>query len=55
MTGRTAVPFIFVDGKYVGGYDGGVSDEAPGIQDLAFKGKLLPMLDAAGVRKSPEA
>lgn len=48
LVGRTAVPFIFIDGKYVGGYDGGTSEEAPGIMDLAFKGTLIPKLQAAG-------
>jgi glutaredoxin 3 len=48
MVGRSSVPVVFIGGKYVGGYDGGVSDEAPGILDLAFKGTLRPKLEAAG-------
>ena len=46
--GRTSVPCIFVGGEYVGGYDGGVGEESPGIVDLAFQGKLIPKLEAAG-------
>lgn len=49
--GRTSVPGIFIDGKYVGGYDGGVSEEAPGIMELAFRGTLIPKLEAAGAKK----
>ena len=48
MVGRSSVPAIFIGGKYVGGYDGGVSDEAPGILDMAFKGTLRPMLEEVG-------
>ena len=46
--GRTSVPFIFIGGQYVGGYDGGTGDESPGIVDMAFKGKLRDMLKDAG-------
>ena len=49
--GRTSVPFIFVDGNYLGGYDGGINDDAPGIVDLAFKGTLRPKLIDAGAMK----
>ena len=49
QVGRSSVPMIFIGGKYVGGFDGGVSDEAPGIQTMAFQGKLRPALEAAGV------
>jgi glutaredoxin-related protein len=48
--GRSSVPMIFIGGNYVGGFDGGVSDEAPGIQNMAFKGTLRPALEAAGVK-----
>ena len=48
MVGRTSVPFVFVGGKYVGGFDGGISDEAPGLVDLAFKGELRDLLKDAG-------
>lgn len=48
-TGRTSVPSVWIGGKYVGGYDGGVDEvESPGIVDLAFRGELRPMLEAAG-------
>jgi len=50
--GRTSVPFVFINGIYIGGYDGGVNDDAPGMVDMAFKGKLLPMLSDAGALKS---
>mmetsp|Transcript_13855 Transcript_13855/g.15619 ORF Transcript_13855/g.15619 Transcript_13855/m.15619 type:complete len:96 (-) Transcript_13855:687-974(-) len=46
--GRTSVPFIFIGGTYVGGYDGGVSDEAPGIVSLAFNGTLQDQLKGVG-------
>ena len=46
--GRTSVPCVFVGGEYVGGYDGGVGEESPGLVDLAFQGKLIPKLEAAG-------
>mmetsp|Transcript_8332 Transcript_8332/g.20062 ORF Transcript_8332/g.20062 Transcript_8332/m.20062 type:complete len:228 (-) Transcript_8332:34-717(-) len=48
MVGKSSVPMIFIGGDYVGGYDAGVSDDAPGILDMAFKGTLLPKLEAAG-------
>mmetsp|Transcript_6991 Transcript_6991/g.8711 ORF Transcript_6991/g.8711 Transcript_6991/m.8711 type:complete len:213 (-) Transcript_6991:80-718(-) len=46
--GRTSVPFIFIGGKYVGGYDGGLSDDAPGIVNMAFQGKLRSSLEDVG-------
>lgn len=48
MVGRTSVPFVFIGGKYVGGFDGGIDEDAPGIVDMAFKGTLQPALKAAG-------
>lgn len=48
--GRSSVPCIFIGGNYVGGFDGGVSDQAPGIQTMAFQGKLRPALEAAGIK-----
>lgn len=53
-TGRTSVPCIFIGGEYVGGYDAGVGEESPGIVDLAFQGKLVSMLEAAGALKAKE-
>jgi glutaredoxin 3 len=38
--GRSSVPCVFLEGKYVGGYDSMV--------DLAFKGTLRDMLSDAG-------
>ena len=52
MVGRSSVPMIFIDGKYVGGYNGGVSEEAPGLVDMAFKGTLRPKLEAVGALSS---
>jgi len=50
--GRTSVPFVFVGGEYIGGFDGGIDSEvAPGMVDLAFKGKLRDMLGEAGAMK----
>ena len=49
--GRTSVPCMFIGGEYVGGYDGGVGEESPGLVDLAFQGKLIPKLEAAGALK----
>lgn len=48
MVGKSSVPCIFIGGNYVGGYDGGASEETPGILSLAFQGRLRPMLEAAG-------
>ena len=53
--GRTSVPFIFIDGTYVGGYDGGLdgtrNDDAPGIVAMAFKGTLRSRLATVGALK----
>jgi glutaredoxin-related protein len=48
MTGKSSVPSIWINGQYVGGYDAGVSEEAPGIVTMAFQGTLRPMLEKAG-------
>ena len=48
MVGRSSVPCIFIDGDYVGGFDGGVGDNSPGILEMAFKGTLREKLIAAG-------
>lgn len=48
--GRSSVPAIFIGGEYVGGFDGGVSEAAPGIQSMAFQGTLRPKLVKAGVK-----
>lgn len=49
--GRTSVPFVFIDGEYIGGFDGGINDKACGMVDLAFKGELRDMLEKAGAMK----
>lgn len=51
--GRTSVPFIFVGGEYIGGFDGGLegNSDASGMVDLAFQGKLREMLSDAGAMK----
>ena len=46
--GRSSVPCIFIGGEYVGGFDGGVGDESPGILEMAFKGTLREKLMAVG-------
>lgn len=51
MVGRTSVPMVFIGGKYVGGYDGGVDNDAPGLVSLAFSGKLKIMLESAGAKR----
>lgn len=48
MVGRTSVPMVFIGGKYVGGFDGGINDDAPGLVALAFRGCLQSMLKGAG-------
>jgi glutaredoxin len=50
MVGRTSVPFVFVGGTYIGGFDGGLegNPDASGMVDLAFQGKLREMLNEAG-------
>ena len=48
MVGRSSVPCIFMGGKYVGGFDGGVGDESPGLMDMAFKGTLQDRLKEVG-------
>jgi glutaredoxin 3 len=48
MVGRSSVPCIFIGGEYVGGFDGGVGDESPGILEMAFKGTLREKLMAVG-------
>lgn len=50
-TGKTSVPSVWIEGKYVGGYDGGVGEESPGLVDLAFSGLLLEKLKSAGAIK----
>jgi len=46
--GRTSVPMIFIGGEYVGGFSDGPTEEAPGLVNLAFDGKLRPMLEESG-------
>jgi hypothetical protein len=35
---------VFIGGEYVGGFSDGPTEEAPGLVNLAFDGKLRPML-----------
>jgi glutaredoxin-related protein len=51
MTGKSSVPSIWIGGVYVGGYDAGVSEEAPGLVQMAFQGTLRPKLEQAGALK----
>jgi len=46
--GRTSVPMVFIGGEYVGGFSDGPTEEAPGLVNLAFDGKLRPMLVESG-------
>ncbi|KAL7534521.1 hypothetical protein ACHAXR_009739 [Thalassiosira sp. AJA248-18] len=46
--GRSSVPSIFMGGEYVGGFDGGVGDDSPGILEMAFKGTLREKLQEVG-------
>jgi glutaredoxin 3 len=55
MVGRSSLPMIFLNGEYIGGYDSGISEEAPGILKMAFQGTLLPKLQAAGAMLAPAA
>eukprot|EP00585_Thalassiosira_rotula_P010220 CAMPEP_0196139758 /NCGR_PEP_ID=MMETSP0910-20130528/6917_1 /TAXON_ID=49265 /ORGANISM="Thalassiosira rotula, Strain GSO102" /LENGTH=202 /DNA_ID=CAMNT_0041400525 /DNA_START=32 /DNA_END=640 /DNA_ORIENTATION=- len=48
MVGRSSVPCIFMGGKYVGGFDGGVGEDSPGILEMAFKGTLRDTLKEVG-------
>jgi len=48
MVGRSSVPAIFMGGQYVGGFDGGVGEESPGILEMAFKGTLGEKLKEVG-------
>ncbi|KAG7354974.1 glutaredoxin [Nitzschia inconspicua] len=48
MTGKPSVPSVWIGGEYVGGYDAGVSDQAPGLVTMAFQGTLRPKLQEAG-------
>jgi glutaredoxin 3 len=48
MVGRSSVPVIFMGGQYVGGFDGGVGEESPGILEMAFKGTLREKLKEVG-------
>lgn len=48
MVGRSSVPCIFMGGKYVGGFDGGVGEDSPGILEMAFKGDFREKLKEVG-------
>ncbi|GAB5360876.1 hypothetical protein AAMO2058_000665100 [Amorphochlora amoebiformis] len=43
ITGRTSVPAVFVNGKFIGGCNDG-----PGVVPLNRQGKLVPLLKEAG-------
>jgi glutaredoxin len=49
--GRTSVPLVFIGGVYVGGFDGGLGQDAPGLVELAFSGSLQSKLEAAGATR----
>ena len=48
VTGRYSLPSCWIGGKYVGGFDGGPSIEAPGLVRLSFQGRLMYALEAVG-------
>lgn len=48
MVGRSSVPCIFMGGQYVGGFDGGLGEDSPGILEMAFKGTLRETLKEVG-------
>lgn len=50
--GRTSVPFLFIKGEYVGGFDGGTDENACGMVDMAFKGTLRSKLSEVGAMKA---
>ena len=52
-TGKTSVPSVWIGGTYVGGFDDGPSDDAPGLISLAFQSKLRPTLERAGCVLTP--
>lgn len=54
MTGKSSVPSVWIAGEYVGGYDSGVSEDAPGLVTMAFRGTLRPKLETAGALACPE-
>lgn len=54
MTGKASVPSVWIGGEYIGGFDAGVSDDRPGLVDMAFMGTLRPKLEAAGALKSSD-
>jgi glutaredoxin-related protein len=54
MTGKSSVPSVWIAGEYVGGYDSGVSDDAPGLVTMAFRGTLIPKLESAGALVRPQ-
>lgn len=45
---RWSVDQVFIGGECVGGFDGGVGDDSPGILEMAFKGSLREKLSAVG-------
>jgi glutaredoxin-related protein len=47
--GKCSVPAIYINGEYIGGYDGGIGPDRPGLVDMAFTGKLQEKLLEAGV------
>ena len=51
MTGRTSIPHIWVGGQYIGGFNDGVDEAAPGLRPLIASGRLGPALQKAALRR----
>ena len=51
MTGRTSVPHIWIGGEYIGGFNDGIGEAAPGLRPLIASGRLGPALEKAARRR----
>ena len=51
MTGRTSIPHIWVGGQYIGGFNDGIDEAAPGLRPLIASGRLGPALQKAALRR----
>jgi len=47
ITGKSSFPSCWIGGEYVGGFDDGPSEEAPGLVKLSFQGRLRAELESA--------
>ena len=51
MTGRTSIPHIWIGGEYIGGFNDGIGEAAPGLRPLIASGRLGPALEKAARRR----